>query len=124
MSSSTRPLLDSSRIHPAISGTLAAYQSELIARVESLVRSNDVVVVGMSMNPFPGRARKLLDEARIPYEYLELGSYFSQWRTRLALKMWTGWPTFPMIFVKGTLIGGFEDLKRLAGSGELQRLLS
>jgi glutaredoxin-related protein len=37
--------------------------------------------------------------------------------------MWTGWPTFPMVFVKGSLIGGFEDLAQLAESGELQRLL-
>jgi glutaredoxin-related protein len=33
--------------------------------------------------------------------------------------MWTGWPTFPMIFVKGTLIGGYENLKALKDSGEL-----
>jgi monothiol glutaredoxin len=122
--STSRPLLDSTRVHPAIAGAIAGYQSELLGQVESLVRSKDVVVVGMSMNPFPGKARKLLDELRIAHEYLELGSYFSQWRVRLALKMWTGWPTFPMIFVKGTLIGGYEDLKRLADSGELTQLLA
>jgi monothiol glutaredoxin len=37
--------------------------------------------------------------------------------------MWTGWPTFPMIFVKGELIGGFQDLERLIVSGELQSSL-
>jgi glutaredoxin-related protein len=37
--------------------------------------------------------------------------------------MWTGWPTFPMIFVRGTLIGGNKDLQRLLESGELQRML-
>jgi monothiol glutaredoxin len=122
--SPSRPLFDPDRVHPAIAGAIGSYQSELLARVESLVRAKDVVVVGMSMNPFPGKARKLLDELRVAHEYLELGSYFSQWRVRLALKMWTGWPTFPMIFVKGTLIGGYEDLKRLADSGELAKLLA
>ena len=34
--------------------------------------------------------------AGIDFYYLEYGSYFSQWHRRLALKMWTGWPTFPM----------------------------
>ena len=51
------------------------------------------------------------------------GRYFSTWRRRLALKMWTGWPTFPMVFVKGTLVGGADDLERLIASGELQRML-
>jgi monothiol glutaredoxin len=35
------------------------------------------------------------------------------WRKRLALKRWTGWPTFPMIFVDQQLIGGNSDLKKL-----------
>ena len=38
--------------------------------------------------------------------------------------MWTGWPTFPMIFVDGVLIGGFEDLARLVESGELAKSLA
>ena len=124
MSSTSRATLEHNRIHPAINDKLASYQGELVARVEALVQANDVVIVGMSMNPFPGRARRLLDERGIRYEYLGLGSYLSQWRLRLALKMWTGWSTFPMIFVKRTLIGGFTDLKRLADSGELAKLLA
>jgi glutaredoxin-related protein len=38
--------------------------------------------------------------------------------------MWTGWPTFPMIFVKGTLIGGANDLKKLIDSGEFKQLVA
>lgn len=37
--------------------------------------------------------------------------------------MWTGWPTFPMVFVKGTLVGGASDLEALIAGGELARLL-
>jgi glutaredoxin-related protein len=37
--------------------------------------------------------------------------------------MWSGWPTFPMVFVKGNLVGGAEDIDRLIKSGELKRLL-
>jgi monothiol glutaredoxin len=123
MPSTARVMFDSSRVHPAITDKVAAYQGELIAQVDALIQAHDVVVVGMSMNPYPGRARRLLDEQGIRYEYLGLGSYLSQWRPRLALKMWTGWPTFPMIFVKRTLIGGFMDLKRLVESGEFAKLL-
>ena len=38
--------------------------------------------------------------------------------------MWTGWPTFPMVFVKGTLVGGADDLTALAESGELATMLA
>jgi glutaredoxin-related protein len=37
--------------------------------------------------------------------------------------MWTGWPTFPLVFVKGVLVGGATDLSRLIDSGELARTL-
>ena len=71
-----------------------------------------------------GRAGPVvLDAAGVAYKYLEYGSYLSEWRRRNALKMWTGWPTFPMVFVKGALVGGADDLERLIASGELAKLL-
>lgn len=78
----------------------------------------------MAQNPAPKRARKVLDELNIDYHYLEYGSYFKEWRRRNALKMWTGWSTFPIIFVKGTLIGGSSDMRALIDAGELEGLLS
>jgi glutaredoxin-related protein len=48
----------------------------------------------------------------------------SQWRRRNALKMWTGWPTLPMVFVRGVLVGGADDLARLISSGELASMLA
>jgi glutaredoxin-related protein len=38
--------------------------------------------------------------------------------------MWTGWPTFPMIFIKGTLVGGASELRRLIDSGEFSRMIA
>jgi len=109
----SRILLDESRIHPAIRARVAEQGREVVAEVEAAIKAHRVVVVGMAMNPFPRKARKLLDAAGVPYKYLEYGSYFSAWRKRLPLKMWTGWTTFPMIFVDGQFIGGAEDLARL-----------
>ena len=65
----------------------------------------------------------ILDGIGLAHHYLEFGSYLSQWRRRNALKMWSGWPTFPMVFAKGVLIGGANDLQRLLASGELMRFL-
>jgi len=118
-----RPTLAEERIHPAVRAKISGHHADIVQEVEAAVAGNDVVVVGMRQNPMPRRARKALDAAGIAYKYLEYGSYFNTWRRRNALKMWTGWPTFPMIFVKGVLIGGATDLKKLIGSGELARLL-
>lgn len=116
-----RPILDESHIHPAIREEIATHDADIVNEVKAAIAANDVVVVGMAQNPFPRKARKLLDAAGIRYAYLEYGSYLSEWRRRLALKMWTGWPTFPMVFVNGTLVGGSSDLAKLVQSGELKK---
>jgi monothiol glutaredoxin len=119
-----RSVLDETQIHPAVRERVADHQAALVHEVQAALRQHAVVVVGMAQNPYPRKARKALDAAGVPYHYLSYGSYFSDWRRRNALKMWTGWPTFPMVFVKGMLVGGADDLARLIDSGELRRLLA
>jgi monothiol glutaredoxin len=118
-----RPILDETHIHPAIRETIATNRVDIVREVQAAIAANNVVVVGMKQNPVPKQARKLLEAAGIPYVYLSYGSYLSEWRRRNALKMWTGWPTFPMIFVRGTFIGGASDLAKILESGELKRML-
>lgn len=119
----SRPILDESRIHPAVRERIASQHQDTLREVQDAVAQHAVVVVGMRQNPFCRKARKALDAAGVAFKYLEYGSYLSEWRRRNALKMWTGWSTLPMVFVKGTLVGGAEDLERLIRSGELKRLL-
>ena len=119
-----RSILDESHIHPAIRERVATHQQAIVREVQSAVERHAVVVVGMGLNPFPKKARKLLDAAGVAHHYLEYGNYLNSWRERNALKLWTGWPTFPMVFVKGTLVGGANDLKKLIDSGELKTLLA
>ena len=115
-----RTILGEAQIHPAVREKIANYRSDIVKEVQAAVAANEIVVVGMRQNPAPKKARKLLDAAGIPYKYLEYGSYLGEWRRRLALKMWTGWPTFPMVFVKGVLVGGADDLARLISNGEVR----
>jgi len=119
-----RPILDESRIHPAVRQTVATHHTDIVAQVEAALAQHAVLVVGMAMNPMPKKARAALDAAGVAHGYLEFGSYFNTWRKRNALKMWTGWPTFPMVFVKGSLVGGASDLQALIASGELKKLLA
>lgn len=119
-----RRILDHARIHHAIRDKLASRHSDIVDEVEAAIAADDVVVVGMAQNPHCRRVRRMLDRAAVAYRYLEYGSYLGQWRRRNALKMWTGWPTFPMVFVKGVLVGGASDVARLVANGELQGMLS
>lgn len=118
-----RPVLSEAQIHPAIRDKVAANRADIVREVQQAVASHPVVVVGMAVNPHPKRARAALRAAGIDAKYLEYGSYLRDWRRRTALKMWTGWPTFPMVFVKGVLIGGANETQALIESGELKRLL-
>ena len=119
-----RSILDEARIHPAVRERITNNQQAIVKEVQAAVAAHAVVVVGMGMNPFPKKARKLLDDAGVAHHYLEYGTYLNTWRPRGALKMWTGWPTFPMVFVKGTLVGGAGDLEKLLASGELKKMLA
>jgi glutaredoxin-related protein len=119
----SRSILDETQIHPAIRAAITASHADIVAEARAAVAAHDVVVIGMGLNPFPRKARKALDAFGTPYLYLGYGSYLSQWRRRVALKMWSGWPTFPMVFVRGTLIGGASELQTLIDSGEFTTLL-
>jgi monothiol glutaredoxin len=116
-----RNLLGEAHIHPAIRDVIVRYHEDIVREVQVAVAENEIVVVGMRQNPFPKKARRLLEAAGLTYKYIGYGSYLSHWHRRLALKMWTGWPTFPMVFVKGVLVGGADDLARLLATGEIAR---
>ncbi|MEO8717032.1 MAG: glutaredoxin [Burkholderiales bacterium] len=118
-----RPIFDAARIHPAIRDKVDSWGVEIVEEVQLAIEAKPIVVVGMKMNPAPKKARQRLDAAGLQYTYLEYGSYLSGWRKRLPLKLWTGWQTFPMVFVKGVLVGGASDLEKLMASGKLDEML-
>ncbi|TNE88929.1 MAG: glutaredoxin [Deltaproteobacteria bacterium] len=99
------------------------YHSAYVDEVAAAVAKHPVVVVGMSVNPHVKRARQALDAAGIAHHYIGYGGYHNLWRERLALKLWTRWPTFPQVFVNGTFIGGANETQHMLNSGELQKLL-
>jgi glutaredoxin-related protein len=108
-SSSARPLLDPARTALSARERIAAFHPETVREVQRALAESTIVVVGMAQNPHVRNVRNALTQAGFEFKYLEYGSYFSKWKERLAIKLWSGWPTFPQVFVKGVLIGG-EDL--------------
>lgn len=115
--------LDLSHIAPAALEVMAAFHSDVVQEVKNAVDKEAIVVVGMAQNPVVKKARKALDAAGLPYKYLEYGSYLSEWRRRLAIKLWSGWPTFPQVFVKGELLGGADQVERALADGSLKAKL-
>lgn len=97
----------------------AVYHRAVVNEVAALVAGHRVVVVGMAWNPNCGRARRALDTAGIEHQYHEIGSYVSKWKERLAVKLWSGWPTYPQVFVDGVLIGGADQTEAAVREGRL-----
>ncbi len=118
---SPRPLLDASRVAPAPLQAMSTFHAGVVREVEQAIAESTVVVVGMAQNPYVRDVRKALTAAGVEFRYLEYGSYFSKWRERLAIKLWSGWPTFPQVFVRGVLIGGADLTVAAIEDGTLKR---
>jgi monothiol glutaredoxin len=119
----SRPFLDTGKVTPDALFYMAAFYGNVVLEVRGAVDQGGVVVVGMAQNPHVKRARETLEKAGIAFKYLEYGSYLSKWRVRLAIKLWSGWPTFPQVFVNGTLVGGADLTAAALEDGSLRRLL-
>ncbi|MDP2304540.1 MAG: glutaredoxin [Pseudomonadota bacterium] len=113
-----------SRFHPSAVAARERFHADTIAEVSGAIARDKVVVVGMGWNPHVKKARRILQEEDIGYTYLEYGNYVSAWKKRLAIKIWAGWPTFPMVFVNGALVGGGSDLEAVRKAGELKALIA
>jgi monothiol glutaredoxin len=120
---SQRETLPQSRVAPKALDQVTSFHSATVTEVIHAVDTRDVVVVGMAQNPHVKKVRKALDDAGITFTYLEYGSYVSQWKARLAIKMWSGWPTFPQVFVKGVLLGGEDRTLEALQDGSLRERL-
>ncbi len=115
-----RPILEPSRIHPEAAAKIHAFHAGTLREISDAIEQHAVVVVGMAQNPHVKNVRKALTDAGVEFHYLEYGSYFSEWRRRLAIKLWSGWSTFPQVFVRGVLLGGEDLTKSALAEGSLQ----
>jgi glutaredoxin-related protein len=119
-----RPLLAAERTAPDAARFIESFHADVVRDVAAAVTRDAVVVVGMAQNPHVRKTRKALDEAGVAFTYLEYGSYFSEWKRRLAIKLWSGWPTFPQVFVRGTLLGGEDATVAALADGSLKQRLA
>jgi glutaredoxin-related protein len=116
-------MLETESVAPAALKKMASFHADVVAEVRAAIARDPLVVVGMAQNPFVRKARRALNDAGVPFTYIEYGSYLSEWKKRLAIKLWSGYPTFPQVFVKGTLIGGAADVIASLADGSLKTRL-
>ncbi|MCX4241974.1 glutaredoxin domain-containing protein [Paraliomyxa miuraensis] len=120
---STRPLLAEQDTTEHVRQAQSSFEREIVDEVRRTVERDPLVVVGMAQNPFVKKVRRALQDAGLSFTYLEYGSYLGAWRKRLAIKLWSGWPTFPQVYVKGVLIGGNAETVEALADGSLRKRL-
>lgn len=116
-----RPLLN--KATPEALADMEKFHSDQLDEIKRAVAKHDVVVIGMALNGACPKARDALEEAGHTVHYIEIGGYLSKWRERLAIKLWSGWPLYPQVFVKGTLIGGKDRTLAAIADGTIDALL-
>lgn len=89
-------------------------------RFKKLVSQYEVMafIKGTPSQPRCGFSRQLVEifkENGVDYGFYNI---LSNEDVRNGLKTWAGWSTYPMVFVKGELIGGLDIIKELVASGE------
>lgn len=70
--------------------------------------------------PYCDRALNFFEEKGLEVEVVDLTNNLKELQT---LKEQTGWATVPMIFINEKLIGGYNDMRGLEDSGELDKLV-
>jgi len=98
---------------------------EVIERIKNQVESNPVLLYMKGTPDFPqcgfsGRAVQILERCGVEFAYVNV---FEDPEIRENLKVYSQWPTYPQLFVKGELVGGSDIMMDLFQSGELQKLL-
>ena len=106
------------------------FQTPIESRLEILIHRAPVVVFmkGDKQNQKCGFSRQMIllltDYCQIGLNGFETFDILLDEEVRSELKVFSNWPTYPQLYVKGELIGGLDICKELAKSGELAQILS
>lgn len=94
-------------------------------RIEEQLKAHDVLLYMKGTPDFPqcgfsGQTVAALNAIGKPFAFVNI---FEDQEIREGLKVYSNWPTFPQLYVKGELIGGSDIVVEMYNSGELKELL-
>jgi monothiol glutaredoxin len=95
------------------------------AKLEELIRSDDVVLFMKGSRHFPqcgfsATVVQILDKMLPKYTTVNV---LSDPAVREGIKEYSQWPTIPQLYVKGELVGGCDIVREMFAAGELQKKL-
>ena len=100
--------------------------SDVNARIDTIVKSNDVVLFmkGTALFPqcgFSSRAVAILNHLGVPFKTVDV---LQDPDVRQGVKEYSDWPTIPQLYVKGQFVGGSDIMMEMFENGELQQLVA
>ncbi|PHZ17436.1 glutaredoxin 3-like protein [Rhizopus microsporus ATCC 52813] len=101
-------------------------EKDLSTRLQELIEKQPVMVFikGTPEEPRCGFSRQmvaLLNDRHVKYGYFDI---LTDDEVRQGLKTHVNWPTFPMLFYKGELLGGLDIIKEMIESGEFDQVIT
>lgn len=98
------------------------------AKIDGLIKDNDVLMLSFTTCPFCLKAKSVLNEKGIEYKTVELDKEPDGMQMRSQMSQMIGRTSVPAIWIKGTFVGGCNDgpmggIVKLNQSGELDAML-
>ena len=89
--------------------------------IKRITKKNPLVLFGLSYCPYCHKAKELLAPYKPVVKDIDLDKNANG--TRRALKKISGMKTFPQIFLKGRLLGGYEETSRKMQTRKVKKSL-
>jgi monothiol glutaredoxin len=94
-------------------------------RIKSVIDENPIVLFMKGTPDFPQcgfsmRTAEALKACGKEFAYVDV---LAEPAVRQNLPVYSNWPTFPQVFIKGELVGGCDIVMELYQSGELQQMV-
>ncbi len=97
---------------------------EIVKKLEGCIQSADLVLFMKGNKSFPqcgfsARVVEVLENLEAPFSTFDI---LEDEELRSGLKIYSNWPTFPQLYLKGELVGGHDIVMSMLQSGDLQKL--
>jgi monothiol glutaredoxin len=104
---------------------MSSLSPELRSKIESLIKSDEVVLFMKGSRSFPqcGFSAKVVSILNTLVPKYTTVNVLSDPDVRQGIKDYSEWPTIPQLYVRGELIGGSDIVSQLYESGELHKKL-